>query len=88
MVTKQAIAELKRTLAAMELYEKGQTERTGQFVVMKPGKDFEYSHHETRPDLWPDTDQNHSSASRASMDLTKVLAKWRKTGKPYPRRAK
>lgn len=83
MITKQVIQELKRTLTAMELYEKGQTENIGQFAVFKPGPGIEYSHHEERPDLWPSVDNNHSAASRASMDLTKVLAKWRQTAKTY-----
>ena len=78
MVTKQVIAELKRTLVAMETYQKGHTEE--QYGVNGMWRKCE--------PYWPNPDQTHSSAFRASMDLTKILAKWRQTGKPYPGRAK
>ena len=79
MVTKQVIQELKRTLSAMETYEKGQTGRTA--VVPVPGEK-EYTFIE-RPDLWPTVDQNHSAALRASMDLTKAMAMWRQMPKKW-----
>ena len=74
--TSEVIAELERTLKAMKAYQIGQGGRT--IMEWEPVTKT----HIEKPDAWPYVDMNHSAAMRASMDLTKALAAWRKAGKP------
>jgi hypothetical protein len=79
MITDDVIAELERTLQAMKEYrtnQKGQTYFTPVWNTETKVYDFI-----KKPYLWSYIDANHSAAGRASMDCSKVLAKWRQAPK-------